>query len=248
MNASTTVTTIRGMMNVASALPSLLSTDEIDRTTAELLSSVIDADELIFVHLDLAGAGTEVRLGPNLVADPLLSRTLSRFGHTHPAVISYLNPGDDRRPRRTSDVVSNHDWISSPAFQEAFRDRGARFQLSLVTKLHGAVGAGWVLTRSGQDFDSKDLEVAKLVLPFLTTLTEIAAARGHALAPACSTLTAREHEILEQLATGKSARQIAHNLGMTEPTARKHLSHIYAKLGVHDRLSAVLAMRPPNVG
>lgn len=54
-------------------------------------------------------------------------------------------------------------------------------------------------------------------------------------------LTAREREVLLQLSVGLTACQIAHRLGISSATVRKHLEHAYAKLGVHDRLTATIS-------
>lgn len=53
-------------------------------------------------------------------------------------------------------------------------------------------------------------------------------------------LTARELAVLVLLAEGLTAVAIARKLAIAERTVRKHLERIYAKLGVTDRLSAVL--------
>lgn len=54
-------------------------------------------------------------------------------------------------------------------------------------------------------------------------------------------LTEREHDVLEQLATGKSTREIARVLFVGEETVKTHLSSVYQKLGVSDRVQAVAA-------
>lgn len=57
-------------------------------------------------------------------------------------------------------------------------------------------------------------------------------------------LTQREQEVLEQLATGKSTREIAEVLGLGDETVKSHLSRIYQKLKATDRVQAVvIAMR-----
>jgi DNA-binding CsgD family transcriptional regulator len=56
-------------------------------------------------------------------------------------------------------------------------------------------------------------------------------------------LTAREAQVLAALAEGLTAHAIAHRLGTREATVRKHLEHVYAKLGVSDRLAAVTLAR-----
>ncbi|MGA9422994.1 MAG: alpha/beta fold hydrolase [Rhodanobacteraceae bacterium] len=52
-------------------------------------------------------------------------------------------------------------------------------------------------------------------------------------------LTARERDILPLLCEGLSNAQIAWKLGISEKTARNHLSHLYEKLGVHSRAGAI---------
>ncbi len=52
-------------------------------------------------------------------------------------------------------------------------------------------------------------------------------------------LTPRESEVLQQLALGLTNKQIALALGMSEHTAKYHISSIYGKLGVLNRAEAV---------
>lgn len=56
-------------------------------------------------------------------------------------------------------------------------------------------------------------------------------------------LTEREHAILALLASAKTNAQIARHLGVSEKTIRNHLSNIFSKLGVADRLQAGLVAR-----
>ena len=52
-------------------------------------------------------------------------------------------------------------------------------------------------------------------------------------------LTPREGEVLELLSRGLPNKLIAQQLGISEPTAKFHVSAIYAKLGVGSRAEAV---------
>jgi DNA-binding NarL/FixJ family response regulator len=61
-------------------------------------------------------------------------------------------------------------------------------------------------------------------------------ARGDGIA----SLTARERDVLAGLAKGYPNRQIAADLGITERTARTHVSNILAKLGLTSRTQAAL--------
>jgi DNA-binding NarL/FixJ family response regulator len=52
-------------------------------------------------------------------------------------------------------------------------------------------------------------------------------------------LTAREREVLQQMAEGLANKQIALALGISEHTVKFHLSALYAKLGAASRTEAV---------
>ena len=57
---------------------------------------------------------------------------------------------------------------------------------------------------------------------------------------AIATLTARERDVLALVARGLPNQQIAEDLGITERTARTHVSNILAKLGLASRTQAAL--------
>lgn len=62
--------------------------------------------------------------------------------------------------------------------------------------------------------------------------------------PGLTPLSDREQEVLEQLAAGRSTREIAEVLLLGEETVKSHLSRIYSKLNANDRVQAVVtAMR-----
>ena len=54
-----------------------------------------------------------------------------------------------------------------------------------------------------------------------------------------SQLTARELEVLKLMARGKSNREVASELAITEGTVKGHVNNILSKLGVGDRTQAV---------
>jgi DNA-binding NarL/FixJ family response regulator len=87
----------------------------------------------------------------------------------------------------------------------------------------------------------------------LSLLIDDLAATGQRPPPqadrAFASLTEREREVAAHIAEGMHNRAIAATLGITENTVRHHLTAIYGKLGVADRLElAVFALRHRDGG
>ncbi|MEV0394973.1 response regulator transcription factor [Polymorphospora rubra] len=62
---------------------------------------------------------------------------------------------------------------------------------------------------------------------------------GQVRRPGAGTLTDREKQVLQLVANGSSNREAATALFIGEASIKTHLQHIYDKLGVRDRASAV---------
>jgi DNA-binding NarL/FixJ family response regulator len=83
-----------------------------------------------------------------------------------------------------------------------------------------------------------------LLAPTVTRrLIESFARRPAAVAPSpaqLASLTARERDILLQVARGRSNAEIAVALFVSEATVKTHIGHVLAKLGLRDRVQAVI--------
>jgi DNA-binding NarL/FixJ family response regulator len=62
----------------------------------------------------------------------------------------------------------------------------------------------------------------------------------HTESKALAELTAREVETLRLLVKGRTNRDIARNLAISLSTAKQHVRHVIAKLGVSDRTQAAV--------
>jgi DNA-binding NarL/FixJ family response regulator len=83
-----------------------------------------------------------------------------------------------------------------------------------------------------------------LLAPSVTRmLIEAFARRPPAMAPspsALASLTARERDIVRLIARGRSNAEIAADLVVSEATVKTHVGHVLAKLGLRDRVQAVI--------
>ncbi len=62
---------------------------------------------------------------------------------------------------------------------------------------------------------------------------------GQVRKPARDDLSRRELDVLRLVADGSPNREVARKLFISEATVKTHLLHLYDKLGVRDRASAV---------
>jgi DNA-binding NarL/FixJ family response regulator len=79
-------------------------------------------------------------------------------------------------------------------------------------------------------------EIARKVLGHFQTQT--------ATASEVEKLSARERDVLEQVAHGFANKEIADRLNITAETVRWHLKHIFQKLHVRSRTEAAMKLRP----
>ncbi len=115
--------------------------------------------------------------------------------------------------------------------------------------VYGAIRAG------ASGFLLKDIEPVELIhavrvvargdallAPSVTRrlIAEVAARRKPPAAPEPAALTAREFEILDLIAAGRSNQEIAAELAISYATAKTHVSRILVKLGLRDRAQLVV--------
>ena len=60
-------------------------------------------------------------------------------------------------------------------------------------------------------------------------------------------LTAREHEVLDLIAAGRSNTELAETLFLSPKTVRNHVSHIFRKLRVTDRTQAIAKAKEAGI-
>jgi len=95
-----------------------------------------------------------------------------------------------------------------------------------------------VLTRAIECVYAGEVWIERAMMA--SVLAEIAKTGSVPATPQLMSLTAREREVIALLCEGLPNRQISSRLCISETTVRRHLTTIFAKLGVSDRLELVI--------
>lgn len=93
--------------------------------------------------------------------------------------------------------------------------------------------------KGAADYVTKPFHIRELLARVKVHLGELAPLRGDTPNP----LTPRELEVLGLLAGGKTYKQLAYALELSQSTVRNHLHNVYHKLDVVDRAQAVIVSR-----
>jgi DNA-binding NarL/FixJ family response regulator len=96
------------------------------------------------------------------------------------------------------------------------------------------------LTARGESFIEPSV-TAKLLQHFSRLASD--QIRRVAPTPLAEPLSARELDVLTHLASGRSNKEIASELGIAEGTVKNHMSNVIGKLGALDRTQAALRAR-----
>ena len=166
----------------------------------------------------------------------------------HPLLHYYLRTGDPA-PQQVADVPA---VFAGPAVRARWVElsacHGVEHQLAIP--LPASDGPRWFVLGQGEPFTADEMLLARRVQRLIVGLDRQAATlsrwqRRVAFpdAPAVAAdvhLTPRELAVLTLVAEGLTAGAAARRLLVAERTVHKHLERSYAKLGVSDRVSAVL--------
>lgn len=130
-------------------------------------------------------------------------------------------------------------WAASPS-RALCRELWGVDQLLCLPVRSGPGCLVFFFGRLGEDFQPAALGLLARIRPVVGLLADVLDAEQLPEPGArLIRLTRRESDILTLLAEGHTAVRIAHLAGCSPRTVHHHLGHIYAKLDVGDRLSAV---------
>jgi DNA-binding NarL/FixJ family response regulator len=197
-------------------IATLISSDE----SLEVVAVCEDLDGVLEAvdHLVPDILLTDIRMPPNRRDEGIRAATYCRTHHPEMGVV----------------LLSQY---VDPAYVRALLEQGAQRRGYLlkerVADLHELVAALRIVAAGGSVIDPRVIEV-------------LARARGTSESGGTRRLSAREVEVLGEMARGRSNASISSTLVITQRAVEKHINSIFAKLGVnhdgdlHPRVQAVL--------
>jgi DNA-binding CsgD family transcriptional regulator len=192
---------------------------------------------------------------------PAQHKDFWRLAETHPLNrVLFANPA---RAWKLSDVISRQAFHSTEFYNALYRPLQVDCELVAALPDHQAPSAFFLISlhRRRHDFSERDRVLLNLLLPHVAKARRrsrhrngSSAANGAAL-PAEQeafsewlrertpwALTQREAEVLFWLCQGKTNAEIGRILGIAERTAETHALHIYPKMGVENRYTAIATL------
>jgi DNA-binding CsgD family transcriptional regulator len=208
-------------------------------TMLDLLADAVDADLGLVVQADPTPAVVRV-VGRHLPrgVDDALSRELERMRAGDPLLDPVVR--GELTPRSAERELGARAWARSTQRAGFLRRCGAD-QVCTLPLVGGADFVVAMFARRGEDFREEHLRDLAAIQPVVAAVVALAGLLPLPGPPSRPHLTPRETEVLTLLSRGHSCSRIGHVLGASPRTVEVHLGRIYAKLGVRDRLSAVLA-------
>ena len=217
------------------------------------LARLVGCDSLSFTVLGAEAGQVSVTRHPDGISSSGSVAAFAAYVHEHPLVNHYRETGD-ARPVMISDFLSRQDFHRLNLYGEYFRWIPVEYQIGFGLPAPGSEIIGIALNRAERDFTEDERDLLNVIrVPLMTALERarerqraregLAAATSGAFAGLAdlTDLTDREIRILRLAALGRTNSAIAHALDISPRTVAKHLQHIYRKLDVTSRTSAVFA-------
>ena len=134
------------------------------------------------------------------------------------------------------EVYSEREWAGHPMHQDYLTDVHDEILAALPSR--PGVNLRLLIGREkGSLFSDLDSFLVRLLLPHLEPLFQRTLS---SVAPSVQTLlTGRQREIMGLVREGMTNQQVAHQLGISAGTVRKHLENSYSRLQVQSRVAAV---------
>ncbi len=216
------------------------------RRSLNAVMTAVDVDFASYAEVDLKTGWNRFLILPGLEdlpsGSPAYLRYARRFGN-HPILAHHLAFAAAGRPDRDS-FVDRLRFLG--VVGNCCGEADLLLNLDLTVQSNRKRRIGISVNRGIRDFEPSDIERLRALKPHVVAAHRVAM-RLEELSPAPRggeviglPLTSRESEVLYWVAMGKTNDEVGEIIGARPMTVKKHLEHIYDKLGVPNRTAAAL--------
>jgi DNA-binding CsgD family transcriptional regulator len=239
---------LRNLLGAVAVLNEDLDLATLAQRTVTAVTLVVATDMVTYNEVDLVRRVDRIFISPDdarLAPSTLEYATFMRHIDEHP-VIAHNARVADPIPRKISDFLSDRQFRSLGLHCEFFRAFDINYQIALVINHAGQRMIGIAANRALSDFTERERACLAMLRPHVLQAYRhglgVARVRAQSRcgrdARAAGGLTQRETEVLHWVAGGRSNDDVARIIGTSSATVKKHLEHIYDKLGVANRTAA----------
>ncbi|MHB8642181.1 MAG: helix-turn-helix transcriptional regulator [Gaiellaceae bacterium] len=162
-----------------------------------------------------------------------LDEALARHGLQDPLHAAFQHDAAD--PVAVSDFVPWRSWRRLDVYNVICRPLHVADSIRLYLPAPPGKARFFFFDRSRRGFSARDRALLRVLRPHLTR-------RAAAVETAAAgLLSGRERDVLRLVAAGATNAAVARTLWISEHTVRKHLEHVYQKIGVRTRTAAAAA-------
>ncbi|MEU6380861.1 helix-turn-helix transcriptional regulator [Streptomyces sp. NPDC046909] len=162
-----------------------------------------------------------------------------RWRHQHLQCLQVCRPHDAPETTQMADFLSVRELRDLPIYTEFLTPCPTIADIALPTAPNRTRVFQFFRT-GGKPFTDHEMTTLELMAPHVYEIYRTAARRRR---PAVR-LTHRELDVLRCVARGLDTPRIAEQLSVSPSTVRKHLEHVFGKLGVSSRTAAVARVFP----
>lgn len=243
-------TDLEAVVELLGEAAELEGTEAFPRPFLERLGSLFHGNATIYAHLDfhrrrvLDGACVA-----DIPDDPAVEALYWDYADECPTATYRWRTGDPGAVRM-DDVISRRAWHRRSFYNAYWRpydmEHYVEVELPAPPRHHHFIGVA--RHHDGRDFSERDRDLLDLLRPHLVRMRELTELRAEVVAAGeraelpAGLLTPREQEVLDLVAQGKTNAEIAAQLWVAPSTVKKHLEHIYAKVGVGRRAAVAAAV------
>jgi len=234
----------RKVLKAIEILSEDLDYESFPRRALDAVATVVEVDFVAFNEIDIADGRSRFVLRPDPAdLDPssaAYAPFLRRFGN-HPGLAQRVTAAVDEK----SDVQRFLNRLRLMGMVgNCCGEAELRLNIGLTVASSASRRIGISIHRSVRDFDDEDSARLEALKPHIVAAYRNAMRHHGAGRPTASairiaqSLTRRESEVLYWVSMGKTNEEVATIVGAKPPTIKKHLEHIYDKLGVSNRTAA----------